>query len=477
MKLKNIIAGLFVASTLIATPVYADSTDDIVNALVGKGVLTEEEGALIQKGRTGEKSSKDKQMTAKFKDGVTFSDANGDNSLSIGGRIHTDYRNFSHNQPDDVASIPTNSANETDTFDMRRARIEVKGKFAGAYDFLLSTDLAGASAGNTTSYLDQAYLNYTYSKPLQFRVGQFKMPMNLEKVTSSNNTDFMERALVNQLAANEDRGVMVHGVLPGYTYALAISNGEGAKNRNDADPRVDQVEYVGRGTVNFAEIMGDKTAVYHLGASGSYTELSKGTANGYLSGTSSVRTEARGINIFTMPTITAVNGVHNSIERTRIGLEGAAAYGPVKLQGEYIRNIFKGDLSTTASFDNDINVWYAEALWLVTGETYADSYKEGAWSTIKPKNNFEFGKGTGAVEVGVRYSKFDANDWKGFSGLSTTASTTESDSWTAGAKWILNPNTKLMLNYVQTSFDTPITVGTDQLDKEKAVMARAQWNF
>jgi phosphate-selective porin OprO/OprP len=475
MKLKTIIAGLFLATAALTA--QADSTDDIVNALVGKGILTEEEGALIQKGRTGEKSSKDKQMTAKFKDGVTFSDANGDNSLSIGGRIHTDYRNFSHNQPDDVASIPTNSANETDTFDMRRARIEVKGKFAGAYDFLLSTDLAGASAGNTTSYLDQAYLNYTYTKPLQFRVGQFKMPMNLEKITSSNNTDFMERALVNQLAANEDRGIMVHGVLPGYTYAVAISNGEGAKNRNEADPRVEQVEYVGRGTVNFAEIMGDKNAVYHVGLSSSWTELSKGTANGYLSGTSSVRTEARGINIFTMPTITALNGVHNSIERTRVGLEGAAAYGPVKLQAEYIRNIFKGDLSTTTSFNNDINAWYAEALWLVTGETYADSYKEGAWSTIKPKNNFEFGKGTGAVEVGVRYSKFDASDWAGFSGLNMANNTLESDSWTAGAKWILNPNTKLMLNYVETKFDTPITVGTSQLDKEKAVMARAQWNF
>jgi phosphate-selective porin OprO/OprP len=473
--IKQLVAGIFAAT--LSMSVYADSTVDIVDALVSKGVLTEEEGKLITKGRAGETSAKDKQMTAKFKDGVTFSDANGDNSLSIGGRIHTDYRNFSHNQPNDVANIPTNSANETDTFDMRRARIEVKGKFAGNYEFLLSTDLAGASAGNTTSYLDQAYLNYTYTKPLQFRVGQFKMPMNLEKITSSNNTDFMERALVNQLVANEDRGIMAHGALPGYTYALAISNGEGAKNRNDADPRVDSVEYVGRGTVNFAEIMGDKNSVYHLGVSGSWTNLSKGTANGYLSGTSSVRTEARGINIFTMPTITAVNGVDNSIERTRVGLEGAMAYGPVKLQSEYIRNTFKGDTSTTARFNNNIDAWYAEALWLVTGETYADSYKEGAWSTIKPKNNFEFGKGTGAVEVGARYSKFDASDWAGFSGLNMANNTLKADSWTGGVKWILNPNTKLMLNYVRTSFDTPITVGTSQLETEKAVMARVQWNF
>jgi phosphate-selective porin OprO/OprP len=470
--IKQLLAGIF-AST-IALSAYADSTTDIVDALVGKGVLTEEEGKLITKGHDSKKKN---QLEARFKDGITLSDEKGDNSFSIGGRLHTDYRMFSNDQPNDVASVPTNSANQSDTFDIRRARLEFKGKFNKNFDFLVATDLVGTSAGNTNSVLDQAYINYTYDKPYQIRVGQFKTPMNLEKVTSSNNTDFMERGIANQLAANEDRGVMLHGVVPGYTYAFAVTSGEGAKNRNDADPRVDNVEFVGRGTVNFAELKGDKTAVYHLGLSGSYTELSKGTGNGYLSGTSAVRTEARGINFFTMPTITAVNGVDNAIERTRVGLEGAVALGPVKLQSEYIRNTFKGDTSSTASFNNSINAWYTEALWLVTGETYADSYKEGAWSTIKPKNNFEFGKGTGAVEVGARYSKFDASDWAGFSGLNMANNTLKADSWTGGVKWILNPNTRLMLNYVRTSFDTPITVGASQLEAEKAVMARVQWNF
>lgn len=469
--IKQLVAGIFLST--LALSASADSTTDIVDALVMKGVLTEEEGKLITKGHENKKKN---QLEARFKDGITLSDEKGDNTLSIGGRLHTDYRMFTNDQPDNVASVPTNSANQTDTFDVRRARIELKGKFNKNFDFLLATDLAGTSAGNTNSILDQAYINYTYDKPFQVRVGQFKAPMNLEKVTSSNNTDFMERALVNQLAANEDRGIQFHGVLPGYTYALAITTGEGAKNRNDADPRVDNVEYVGRGTVNFAELKGDKTAVYHLGVSGSYTELSKGTSNGYLSGTSSIRTEARGIGIFTLPNISAVNGLNNSIERTRGGLEGVVAVGPVKLQSEFIRNSFKGQ-TNSGGFNNNIDSWYVEALWLVTGETYADSYKEGAWSAIKPKNNFDIGKGLGAWEVGARYTKFSAQDWSGFSGLTTTTSTTGADSLTLGAKWILNPNTKVMLNYVKTNFDTPITVGTGQLDNEKAVMARVQWNF
>lgn len=46
------VAGALLMAT--ATSAMADSTLDIVNALVSKGVLTEEEGALLTKGRTNE---------------------------------------------------------------------------------------------------------------------------------------------------------------------------------------------------------------------------------------------------------------------------------------------------------------------------------------------------------------------------------------------------------------------------------------
>jgi len=51
----------------------ADSTTDIVNALVSKGVLTEEEGALLTKGRTDEAAGQAKALKKAGK--VTVSDA------------------------------------------------------------------------------------------------------------------------------------------------------------------------------------------------------------------------------------------------------------------------------------------------------------------------------------------------------------------------------------------------------------------
>ena len=509
-KLKNLVAATITGSILMSAGMnaMADGTFDLIQALITKGVLTEEEGLALMKSTENDKqTTKRNSITPAFKDGLVFESGDKAMSMKIGGRIHTDYRYFDRNVDSSAVTTGgvTNAQNESSTFDIRRARIELTGRFYDAYDFQVSADLASPSNGNTTSILDQAWFNVSYWREAQLRIGQFKSPMNLEKMTSSNNIDFQERAFANQLAPNEDRGVMLWGIpRDGYTYALAVMSGEGAKNRNDADVRVDDVELVGRGTVNFAQIMGNKDAVYHLGASASHTNLTSATGNGYLSGTSAVRTEARGINFFNVPVINtgATAGIDKEIERTRYGIEGAAAYNQFKVQSEWIRNSFSGETGTTAAnkvgFDKDIDAWYVEALWLITGEHYADFYKDGTWGAVKPNANFDVYKenSPGAWEIGLRYSKFDASDFNNFTtqvassaangnlgvtqisvNNATATNTLEADSWTLGLKFIPTPNTRFMLNYIDTSFDTPILLGTKLEDKERAITARAQWNF
>lgn len=55
--------------------------------------------------------------------------------------------------------------------------------------------------------------------------------------------------------------------------------------------------------------------------------------------------------------------------------------------------------------------------------------------------------------------------------------TAEADAWTAGAKWILNPNARLILNYIHTNFDAPITLNNKTGDNEDAVVLRTQFDF
>jgi polyhydroxyalkanoate synthesis regulator phasin len=63
-KLRNLVAATLAGSFLMGfgANAMADSTTDIVNALVSKGVLTEEEGALLTKGRTEEAAGQAKAL-------------------------------------------------------------------------------------------------------------------------------------------------------------------------------------------------------------------------------------------------------------------------------------------------------------------------------------------------------------------------------------------------------------------------------
>ncbi|MEO6118135.1 MAG: porin [Methylotenera sp.] len=497
-KLSNLVAATLAGSLLMGfgANAMADSTDDIVNALIAKGVLTEEEGALLMKGRAGEKEAADEKkktaVSAKFKDGLSFESGDGSFKAQVNGRVHADYRFFDYNDSDSNPTlVPGNSIANTngvpDTFDIRRARLGFKVSFKDYYEGEVVADL-----GNTTT-LDVGYLNVAWWKPVQFRFGQFKMPMNLEELTSSNNIDFMERSFVNALAPQKEIGAMVHGSpFTGVTYALAASNGS-AKNA-ESDIREDGKDVIGRVTANFAEIMGNKDMVLHAGASYSQGDLPQGTVG--VSG----RTEARGATFFRAPVL--ANSTFESIDRSRLGLEAVVAYNQFKFQTEWMQqnNDFK---TNTRDYDLDTTNWYAEALWAITGEKYADIYKNGAFGGIKPLKDFnptDFSGG--AWELGLRFSKFDASDYNtlgvavstggaatdtafGANNAATKAAGfSEAKSYVAGIKFLPNANMRFMLNYVMTDFDNVIggatggvIVNNKRVDDEKALIMRAQWMF
>ena len=477
----------------------ADSTDDILNALIAKGVLTEEEGQLLQKGRDIENDNKKKAVTAKFKDGLVFESGDGSFKATVNGRVHADYRFFDYDDGEEkcgsCSSGNTNSigsvTNVTDTFDIRRARLGFKAAWKDYYEGEVVADL-----GNTTT-LDVGYLNVAWWKPVQFRFGQFKMPMNLEELTSSNNIDFMERSYVNQLAPTKEIGLMVHGSpFAGVTYALAASNGN-LKNA-ESDIREDGKDVIGRVTANFAEMGAtpNKEAVYHVGVSYSQGDTPEGTVG--VSG----RTEARGATFFRAPVLANAATGFGGIDRTRLGLEGAVAYGPFKVQTEWMQH--NSDFSTISAtnvkrnYDLDIENWYAEVLWTITGEKYADAYKGGIFGGLKPAKDFDPSKFTGGLwELGLRYSEFDASDYNTAGieqgttlGAADARITTKAagfakaEAWTAGIKFLPTSNTRLMLNYIDTDFSDVIggatggiVVNNKREDSEKALIMRAQWMF
>lgn len=393
----------------------------------------------------------------RWNNGLVFETPDRASAVSLSGRIHADYRSFF----DDSASS---------TFDIRRAYLTLSGK----WNEWVTWDVTGDFAQSTTT-LDVAWFNLAFSDRAQLRFGQFKMPMTIEELTSSRFIDFQERSFVNKSAPAKERGMMLHGVpVPGMTYALALSTGQG-KNNIETTPQFDRPDVIGRVSANFAEFVGAQSrSIYHLGASYSQGTIAPGTL--------SVGTEPRnGGSFFSTSAFTGTG-----VDRMRMGLEGVVALGPVKFQGEWLNVNYKGSSAANVAYDRDIESHYVSVLWMVTGERYADAYRNGVFGRIVPFTNFTpGGTGTGAFELGLRYSAFNGSDFTtanaagtGVLASATTASN-QATAWTFQAKWIVNPNMRFIFDYVDTEFGNPVRFATGNVttEHERALTMRAALDF
>jgi phosphate-selective porin OprO/OprP len=451
---KKIITGAVSAAVLsLSGVVYADTTSDLVNALVTKGVLTEEEGALLSKGHDKKKANTPvlTNKGGKFK----LQSADGKNEIALTGRMHFDYRNSDldendfgdgdgHNEEYDIDGKST-SASE---FEMRRARIGIKGKLDGMWKYDVVLNANGKSGNN----LDTASLTWAAMKPFQIQVGRFKQAFNLEGLTSSNDIDFNERSFMNQISPHKKLGIAFKGTpTKGMTYAVTKYQ-EGYKNNVVEEEN----NYSGRLTYNWAEANKIKDSIFHVGIAGfteDYSQKAKTSSNGNSaqsaysvtqSASSTVTSVTGGTDFATTHSrlfkfksagrgysplaaldvqgeyLTgggasehAKSAVHH--ENRFAALEGIFAKGPFKLQAEYGRGKFEGKNEIQGNgAEADVEIGYISANYILTGEHYSKSYKGGKMKGIKVKNPFDFekGTGTGAFEIGARYEYLGIDDAK-----------------------------------------------------------------
>jgi len=436
----------------------ADSTTDIVDALVGKGVLTEEEGKLITKGHTSAKSKAGKVMD---KNGaLSLSSENGDSTFAVNGRIQLDARSY-----DNDTGFSSN--NNTQGLDVRRAYLGVNGKMAKYYDYRVVANFADddkvATGGQfkKSNQIDEAYFGINYWKQGSFRFGQQKMPFSLEEQTSSRFIDFQERSLLNKMVPAKEIGVQVHGVFTnGLFYGAAISTGEGKSNIENTNG--EGVDFIGRVGINFAEAMGDKDNVYHLAVAGSVADNMQSNTQ-----TLAFNSESRGYDN---------KGTAIRYQRDRLGVEGSVALGPFKLQSEWIENSFEvpSSYSGVATTKADMDGYYVSANYMLTGEKYASAYKAGKYDRITPLKDFNpEGDGWGAWEVGARFTSADGKDLARLTTGAEMATYYAADSTTLGLKWIPTAYTRILLNYVDTKWENI----TNAKFNEKALTLRTQLDF
>lgn len=140
---------------------------------------------------------------------------------------------------------------------LRRARVNLSGRFLEEFNVRAELELAGSLA-NTTGFraqLTDAYLNWNRFDSANVRVGQFKTPFGFEQLYADPRLYTAERSLVSdRLTPGRQIGAQIGGeaYYERFNYSVGLFNGNGTnQNFNDNDKfmavaRLSAVPFSGR---------------------------------------------------------------------------------------------------------------------------------------------------------------------------------------------------------------------------------------
>jgi phosphate-selective porin OprO/OprP len=377
--------------------------------------------------RTGQPGSAQgpTDFRAYWKEGLRLDSGDGNFKLKIGGRIMSDFMWASEDNDVKNDVVPASGSaigDQHDSAEFRRVRLYTSGVIYGNVEFKLQFDFTGGDAD-----LKDAFLSLKDFPFAGLKVGHFKEPFSLNELTSSKYIMFMERALPNAFAPGRNVGVMLFDT----AYDERMSWAAGLfRDADDNGTVTDDGSYSLTARVTGLPWYDPSGAsLLHVGAAVS----SRNT--GAESASFSSEPEAH---LFD-DVVDTDSFASDHIEL--LGLETAWVDGPLSVQGEYI---FASADQQTTSGSNNFDGYYVQASYFLTGEHRPYKTSSGTFSRVKPKENFSFGGGPGAWEVAVRYSELDLDD---------SLDGGEVDDISAGLNWYLNPNTRLMWNYIHMDKD------------------------
>ena len=285
-------------------------------------------------------------------------------------------------------------------------------------------------------------------------IGNFKEPFSLEQLISNNDTTFMERSLADTFAPGRNTGFAVGTHGKSWTLAAGIYGG-------NVNADVGRGGVAGTARATFAPILTDNT-VLHFGVAGSYRSLDRRgpdfsfdtTPESFLFRTSLVDTG-------TIADTSAVG---------RLGLEGAFAYGPLRIQAEFIATNVERIAARSLSFQGG----YVYAAWVINGKApryvlESDTATEvGVFKRVIPNTSQRVSRGgTGVFELTARYSAIDLTERDIRGGRQQDV--------TAGVNWYPEPYMRVMANYVHAWTDT--TAVTNRPTQAEIGQVRLQLAF
>ncbi len=450
MNKKTLFLALGVSAALGS--VNAQAADkELLDMLLQNGAISQTQyDTLIKKAALTKKDVSNIKVKLGNK-GLQIETADKAFTMKLGGRLHVDAVHHS----DDQLSTQADSGTE-----IRRARIVLQGSMWKDFFYKSQFEFAENDLG-----VKDLYVGYKGIKGFLLTVGNQKQAFSREIQESSNDLVFTERSLLAAMSeAAFDRAIGLNVKTYGKNWHVQAgvygdAVGHNAKNTGEEGWGVSaRASYAPINTTN---------QVVHLGVYGGYREAAQ-SGGLYKSDSTSARFKNETAHMSNLY-LTDTGNITDVDSFTAAGAELSYLFGPFSIQGEYMRGWLDRKNNPTAELDG----FYVQTAWTLTGESRKYSGKSGKFKRLTPAQPFSFKNGgLGAVEVAARYDQIDLSS-NGVNGGHQRGVT-------MAVNWYLNQNVRLMADY-RLAFDvkgSPVTSANGgRVPDQDVVNLRAQWAF
>ncbi|MFN3712373.1 MAG: OprO/OprP family phosphate-selective porin [Alcanivoracaceae bacterium] len=466
---------MLLAAALHGGIAHAESgpNDALIDALLQKGVLTQEEADQLKESarRTASRATDgvqyepfepitDDEALIKVRR-FTVDSPDGQHRFRIRGRFQFDSENASvDSEMKDV--LRQNYDPPGYGTIVRRARLGVLGYMYENWEWQMELDFSDEEVGFANAYL--AYV----TDHGRLAMGHFKEPYSMESNTSSRRITFMERAApVDAQRPDRELGVMYETIKPDWFGAIGMFGGQGLSINREVE---EGYAFAGRLSKAF---WNTGREFFHVGGSYSYRQNAfNRAADQWVPVRLRTREGARAVDM----RLIGRDDIEGVESFNRMGLEAAIGAGSFSLQGEYLRTDLKLDEDAKliahgiqANPDNKLMLdgHYIQATYFLTGEQRNYRASSGDFGRVRPNANFSPANNSwGAFELGLRYAVQDSSEH------SQLGRGQELEHYTLGLNWYPNPDVIIKLNYMQ------FTGKRDVFEADgRAIAARVQYEF
>lgn len=380
-------------------------------------------------------------LNAAWQNGLRLQSSDGQIHLQIGGRVHLDFAGV-----DAESAVDKEIDGVKSGTGFRRSRVYFSGRLYEHGLFRIEYDFLGGNTNMRDAHI--GVMNVPYLGTI--RAGRMLEYYSIEALSGNSFHQFMERGLSAAFNEYWNNGIGIQNSVLDGRGSWAV----GASKRTDAFGASDtNSQHNVSARITAAPVYDNDGATwFHLGLGAIQRKPDNDEYR--------IRSRPES----SVAPIFVDTGDVPSDRVNLVGLELAAAHGPASIQSEWHQsrvNLIEAD-EFPHSGHARLSGYYVYASYFLTGEHRTYNPHTGTFGRVSPRSNFRGeGSGLGAWEIGIRHSELDLNDDPIAGG--------QLRNLTVGVNWYLNPNMRVMANYVHADLN--------DVGKADILQARVQFDF